>query len=155
MTATDVTVGEATAAEREWAAQVMATSDPWLTLGRGLDVCRAICARPDYEMLVARRGGAACGFALLHPRGVAGSPYLAAFGVDADTRGSGVGAVLLDACERHFAGVSRHFFLCVSSFNHRARRFYERHGFHQVGEFPDYVIEGASEILLYKRLVQS
>jgi ribosomal-protein-alanine N-acetyltransferase len=152
MTSLDLVVAEATPAEREWAATVMAASDPWITLGRGLEQCRAACVRPDYSMLVARRGGEACGFALLHPRGVAGSPYLASFAVSAGDRSAGVGAFLLDACERHFAPTARHFFLCVSSFNTRARAFYERNGYRQVGEFPDYVVDGASEILLYKRL---
>jgi len=39
----------------------------------------------------------------------------------------------------------------VSSFNTRAQAFYARHGYRQVGQFDDYVIEGASELLLYKR----
>jgi len=33
-----------------------------------------------------------------------------------------------------------------------ARAFYERLGFRAVGEFQDYIIEGASEILMHKRL---
>jgi ribosomal protein S18 acetylase RimI-like enzyme len=103
-------------------------------------------------MLVAREAGAPRAFALLHPRGVAGSPYLASFAVSADARGSGVGAFLLAACERHFQPSANHFFLCVSSFNGRARAFYERHGYRQVGEFPDYLLDGASEILMHKRL---
>jgi ribosomal protein S18 acetylase RimI-like enzyme len=45
-------------------------------------------------------------------------------------------------------------FLCVSSFNTRARQLYERRGYVQVGEFPGYVIAGASEILMQKRLVR-
>jgi ribosomal protein S18 acetylase RimI-like enzyme len=147
-----LTVAEATDAEREWAAGVMASSDPWLTLGRGLAECRAACQRPGYLMLVAREGDQPRAFALLHPRGVAGSPYLASFGVSADARGLGVGAFLLSACEQHFRSSARHFFLCVSSFNTRARAFYERHGYSQVGEFRDYVIDGASEILMHKRL---
>lgn len=150
----DVRIAPATREDREWAADVMATSDPWLTLGRGLEDCRARCLDPAYLMLVAWNGCERCAFALLHPRGVSGSPYLASFAVDEASRDRGVGAVLLDACERHFAASSRHFFLCVSSFNTRARAFYERHGYRQVGEFPDYVIDGASEILLYKRLEQ-
>lgn len=148
----DLVVGHALPADREWAARLMASSDPWLTLGRGLDECRQACGRAGYEMLVARHGDELCGFALLHPRGVAGSPYLASFAVADAWRSKGVGALLLEACERHFVSSARHFFLCVSSFNRRARAFYERHGFRQVGEFPDYVIDGASEILMHKRL---
>jgi [ribosomal protein S18]-alanine N-acetyltransferase len=63
-----------------------------------------------------------------------------------------VGAFLLAACEQHFRPTSHHFFLCVSSFNARARAFYERHGYAKVGELPDYLIDGASEILMHKRL---
>ena len=130
----------------------MASSDPWLTLGRGLEQCRAACHRPGYAMLVARQADVPRAFALLHPRGVAGSPYLASFAVAAGSRGHGVGAFLLAACEQHFRPSARHFFLCVSSFNARARAFYERQGFTQVGELPDYLIDGASEILMHKRL---
>ena len=46
----------------------------------------------------------------------------------------------------------RHFFLCVSSFNTRARAFCPRQGYRQVGQFHDEVIDGASELLLYKRV---
>jgi [ribosomal protein S18]-alanine N-acetyltransferase len=148
----DLSVGEATDAEREWAARVMAASEPWLSLGRGLQQCRAACQRAGYLMLVARRGEDAVAFALLHDRGVAGSPYLASFAVAPDARGNGIGAFLLAACERRFRPTARHFFLCVSSFNTRARAFYERQGYRQVGELPDYLIDGASELLMHKRL---
>jgi [ribosomal protein S18]-alanine N-acetyltransferase len=150
-----LSVGEATDAEREWAAGVMASSDPWLTLGRGPDECRAACHRPGYVMLVAREADVPRAFALLHPRGLAGSPYLATIAVSAESRGQGVGAFLLSACERRFQPAARHFFLCVSSFNTRARAFYERLGYAPVGELPDYLIDGASEILMHKRLDRS
>ena len=56
------------------------------------------------------------------------------------------------ACQRPAAPTSRHFFLCVSSFNARAQACYTRHGYRQVGQFDDDVIDGASELLLYKRV---
>lgn len=139
--------------DAEWAAGVMAASDPWMTLGRGLEQCRAACARPEMRLFVARSGGERCGFALVDPRGVAGSPYLAAIAVAPDWRGHGIGAELLACCERWAADLSRHFFLCVSSFNAAAQRFYLRQGYRRVGEFADYVIDGASELLMYKRVV--
>jgi [ribosomal protein S18]-alanine N-acetyltransferase len=146
-------ISAATDDDREWAARLMAASDPWVTLGRGVEQCRSACARPEFLCFVARDRGEPCGFALLHPRGVAGSPYLASIAVAPGWRGRGVGAALLAFCERHVSSSSRHFFLCVSSFNPRARAFYERQGFRRVGEFPDYIIDGASEILMYRRLV--
>lgn len=43
-------------------------------------------------------------------------------------------------------------FLCVSSFNPRARALYERLGYELIGELKDFVIDGASELLMRKRL---
>jgi ribosomal protein S18 acetylase RimI-like enzyme len=138
--------------DAEWAAQVMAASEPWTTLGRGLDECRAACARPEMILFIARAGGERCGFALVNPRGVAGSPYLVAIAIAADRRSRGAGAALLTHCERWAAGLSRHFFLCVSSFNTRAQQFYWRQGFRQIGVLADYIVDGASERLMYKRV---
>jgi ribosomal protein S18 acetylase RimI-like enzyme len=145
-------IGAAMGDDGEWAARLMAASDPWITLGRGLDQCRAACQRPECQLFVARAGEERCGFALFNPRGVSSSPYLAAIAVAPDWRSRGTGAALLEHCERHAARASRHFFLCVSSFNTRAQAFYTRHGYRQVGQFDDYVIEGASELLMYKRV---
>ncbi len=145
-------ISAGTADDREWAAVLMAGSDPWLTLGRGLAACRAACQRPECQIFVARDAHDRGGFALLNPRGVAGAPYLAAIAVAPEWRSRGIGAALVAHCEREAALTSRHFFLCVSSFNTRAQAFYERHGFRRVGEFPDYVIDGPSELLMYKRV---
>ena len=147
-----VEIGEATAEERLWCARLMASSEPWITLGRGEDACRAVSVDPDYVVLIARDGGAPLGFARLHPRGALGSPYLASIAVDASARSRGVGAALLEAAEKRFPG-ARWMFLCVSSFNARARALYERCGYRVAGDLPDYVIDGASEILMVKRLV--
>jgi ribosomal protein S18 acetylase RimI-like enzyme len=141
-------------ADREWCAQVMASTDPWLTFGRGLDACLERCRRPEFVVLLAHRAGERCGFVLLHPTGVAGSPYIASIATGADARGQGVGSALIHAAERWFPEAG-HMFLCVSSFNARARNLYERLGYKQVGEFHDYIIPGASELLMHKRLVRS
>lgn len=146
-----IEIGEATEEERLWCARLMAASDPWITLGRGDDACRAVCLDPAYLTLVARRDGAARGFVRIHPKGVAGSPYVASIAVEAAERGQGVGRALLEEAERRFPK-ARYIFLCVSSFNPRARALYERHGYRLVGELVDYVIDGASEHLMAKRL---
>ena len=148
----ELTIEAASEDEREWAAALMARSEPWITLRRDLEQCRIACRRPEYLLFVARLGGSPCGFVLLHPRGVAGSPYLASIAVAEELRGSGVGTRLLEFVERHFRPHARHLFLCVSSFNPRARALYERHGYRVVGELKDYVIEGASELLMHKAL---
>jgi ribosomal-protein-alanine N-acetyltransferase len=139
---TDIDIDLGSDADREWSAKLMASSEPWLTLGRDFATCLAYCRDPQFVVLIARRVGARCGFLLLHPTGSISA-----------VRGQGVGSELLDAAERWFPK-ARHMFLCVSSFNTRARKLYERRGYTSVGEFPDYVIDGASEILMHKRLVR-
>ncbi len=150
-----VTISEATDAERDWCAKLMAGSDPWITLGRGLEECQVRCRHPEYLLHVARSGDEPCGFLLIHPRGVAGSPYIASIAVAAPFRSQGIGARLMAYAEALYAGRSRYIFLCVSSFNHRARSLYERLGYTLVGELKDYAIDGASEYLMHKRLVRT
>lgn len=148
----EITIAKANDEERRWAAQLMAASEPWTTLGVSLNTCMESCHHPDYLIYIAHAGNVPCGMMILHPQGVASSPYLKSIVIDPSARGQGVGSILLDFAEKLFSGQSRHFFLCVSSFNMNAQYFYERHGYRKVGEFEDYIIEGASEILMYKRL---
>lgn len=146
-----IEIGEATTAEREWCARLMAASEPWITLRRGYDALLLAALDPEYVILVARRAAGPCGFIRIHPRGVAGSPYVASVAVAESERGRGVGTALLDATEARYPK-ARYVFLCVSSFNVRARELYERHGYRLVGELPDYVVDGHSELLMGKRL---
>ncbi|HYK91619.1 MAG TPA: N-acetyltransferase [Acidobacteriota bacterium] len=145
----------ATEEDREWAAQLMARSEPWITLRRGLVSCRTTCSQPERQLFIAHAGSKPCGFILLQRRGVAGSPYIASIEVVPEFRGKGVGSRLLSFAEDLFRGEAKHIFLCVSSFNPRARALYERHGYSAVGELKDYIIDGASEILMHKRLGKS
>jgi ribosomal protein S18 acetylase RimI-like enzyme len=52
--------------------------------------------------------------------------------------------------EQRILKASPNVFMCVSSFNHDARRLYERLGYRVVGELTDYLVHGHSEILLRK-----
>ncbi len=147
-----LTITRATEPEQEWAAALMAGSEPWTRLGRGLEQCRARCHSPDCVLFISHTKGEASGFILLQRRGVTGSPYVASVAVAERFRGAGIGSRLLGFAENFFRSEARHIFLCVSSFNSRARALYERLGYVAVAEFEDYVIPGASEILMHKRL---
>jgi len=147
-----VAIAPATEEERDWAACLLARSEPWITLGASLEACRESCRDPGYLLYIAHDGGRPRGAILLQRRGVAGSPYVKSIAVDPEHRSRGVGAALLEFAEKLFRDESRHLFLCVSSFNRRAYSFYERQGYSAVGMLEDYVIEGASEILMHKRL---
>lgn len=148
----DIAISPATDFERDWCAALMAISDPWMTLGRGLDDCRTRMHDPAYLLYVAHLDEHPCGFILLQRRGVAGSPYIASIATSKEYRSKGIGSRLLEFAEELFSPDCRHIFLCVSSFNYRARALYERSGYTVVGELKDYVIDGASEFLMHKRL---
>jgi len=135
-----------------WAAGVMAASEPWVTLGRGFEACLAACSVPTDTLHIAWAEGARGGLVLVRPRGVAGAPYIVSIAVDPAVRSRGIGAAMLEFVEEAYRRQSRHLFLCVSSFNTRALAFYLRHGFVQVGRFHDFIIPGADELLLHKRL---
>jgi ribosomal protein S18 acetylase RimI-like enzyme len=146
-----LTIERAEESDYDWCARLMAGSEPWITLRRGLDGCHAALRRPGSELFVAREGGGHAGFILIHPYGCAGSPYIASVAVAEGARGRGIGTQLVAFAERQMTG-RRFIFLCVSSFNRRAQELYRRLGYWRVGEMPDYVVEGHSEILLCKRL---
>ncbi len=147
-----LTITRATASDREWAAMLMAGTEPWITLGRGLEQCRARCNSPELLLFIGRLGIEASGFILLQDRGVAGSPYVATLAVVERFRSRGIGTRLLEFAEDFYRPRAKYLFLCVSSFNHRARALYERLGYVALAELEDYVIPGASEILMHKRL---
>ncbi len=147
-----VTIGPARSEELEWCARLMASTDPWITLGRGLEQCREAVHRDGYAILLAHDGETPLGFIRVHPNGLAGSPYIASVAIADEARGRGVGSMLVRHVEESYANTHRHIFLCVSSFNNRARRLYERLGYERVGELIDYVIDGQSEFLMMKRL---
>jgi len=136
--------------QREWAASLMAASEPWITLGRDLAACRRAFHRPDSLVFIAMAGAEPCGFMILQRRGVADSPYVKSIAVAERYRGRGIGTRLMRFAEDFFRPESRRLFICASSFNPRARALYERLGYVYVADLKDFAIPGASEILMHK-----
>jgi len=147
-----IDINAATDRERNQAAMLLARSEPWITLGISLDQCKKSCYNPEFFLYVAHVRTKLAGIILLDPCGVAGSPYLKSIAVHPDFQGQGIGSALLSFAEDLFRKEARHMFLCVSSFNNKAQKFYENFGYHAVGEFKDYLVQGKSEILMHKWL---
>lgn len=142
----------AVAGDADWCAALMADSDPWITLKLDRSRTLAALARPGTELFVARDlDSELLGFILLAAYGLAGAPYIASICVAPGGRSRGIGSALLRFAEQRYHARG-HLFLLVSSFNTGARALYLRHGFVQVGEIPDYVAAGHSELILHKRL---
>src|SRR5436190_7780000 len=132
-------------------AGMMCTTDPWLLLGRGFDECLRVVTDATCETYVARENEAVRGFIILNMRG-AFVGYIRIICVVAEARGSGLGSQLVTFAEERIFRETPNVFLCVSSFNPRARALYERLGYEVVGELKDYIVRGASEILMRKTI---
>ena len=105
------------------------------------------------SLLVFEEGGAPIGIAWFQVRGTLGlGGYLRLLAVSAEGQGRQVGRRLLEAYEETVARASRHTFLLVSDFNREAQRFYEKHGYRQVGRLPEAVLPGVDELIYWKCL---
>lgn len=130
---------------------MMASSEPWKTLKRTVDVLRPIMSDPEKELHVVRDSKGIAGFVLLDLRGLLNG-YVQTLCVREDRRGAGLGAALLTAAEFRIFDQSSNVFLCVSSFNPRAQSFYARMGYERIGPLRDIVVTGHDEILLRKTI---
>ncbi len=130
-------------------ARMMAASDPWVTLGLDYLQCLAAFEGPCREIYLLESGPQIAGFVILQ---VCGSfkGYIQTLFVAAPFRGQGQGHQLLLFSEQRILEISPNIFICVSSFNQEAIRLYYRFGFQLVGELPDFVRKGCTELLLRK-----
>jgi ribosomal protein S18 acetylase RimI-like enzyme len=138
-----------TQAEVEACARLMASSDPWKTLGIPHEACLATATNAQRERYVAYVKGAFAGFVILNLQG-GFVGYLQTIAVAPQFRGQGVGAALMQFAEERIFKDFANVFICVSGFNTRAQQFYARRGYETVGELHDYLVAGHNEILLRK-----
>jgi ribosomal protein S18 acetylase RimI-like enzyme len=134
-------------------AEIMSTTDPWLRLGRTFDESYRIVCDPAREVYVALDPATGtsrvAGFTIIVMQG-AFVGYIQTVAVRDGWQGRGLGTALIAFAEQRILRDEPNVFICVSSFNPRARRLYERLGYHVVGELTDYIARGHSEILLRK-----
>ena len=78
-------------------------------------------------------------------------PYLELLALLPPFQSQGLGASILGWFEQEgLRADARNLWVCASSFNERALRFYERHGFKPAATLPGLVAKGYDEILLRK-----
>jgi len=130
-------------------AQMMAKTDPWITLELDYDKCLKAFEGSAKEVWVVEIEKEIAGFVILQ---IGGSfkGYIQTICVDEAYRGKGIGRQLLQFCEDRILEISPNIFICVSSFNKGAIRLYEDFGFKMVGELENFVKEGFTELLLRK-----
>lgn len=134
-------------------ARIMATSEPWITLGRSYeDSLDAVCdASREVYVATGTDVSEVLGCLILDMRGTFVG-YIRSVAVREDWRGRGLGSRLIAFAETRILREHPNVFMLVSSFNPRARVLYERLGYEVVGELRDYIVRGHSEHLLRKTI---
>ena len=135
----------------EAAAQLMANSDPWITLGRTYEKCLATIRNPLAETYVVKSSGKVIGLAIIQLKGALVG-YIQTIVIEPRFRGHNIGSQLIAFLEQRIHGVSPNVFMCVSDFNTDAQRLYKKMGFEVIGEIKNYIMAGHSEILLRKTI---
>ncbi|MBS2033781.1 GNAT family N-acetyltransferase [bacterium] len=133
--------------DQEWAARLMLSMEPWQTLGRQSADC--LQAIQESFLAVARDSDGPTGFILWTTSGLLNG-YIRTIAVSPAHQGRGLGQALIAHAEANILAQSPNVFLCVSSFNPRARALYERLGYKQVGRLENLLIPGHDEVLLRK-----
>jgi [ribosomal protein S18]-alanine N-acetyltransferase len=134
----------------DWCSRLMLASEPWVTLRRNYNACRAMLEDQSRERYLVRCDGERAGFLIINMNTGPLTGYIQSIGVSPAMRGRGVGTKVMAAAEERIFRDSPNVFLCVSSFNSGARRLYERLGYEIIGELKNHLIDGHGEILLRK-----
>lgn len=131
---------------------MLATMDPWKTLGYSADQIARYMVRDDpglFRYLVRIED---------EPAGVIGVRYpwlrgatIEVIGVAAEHQHNGVGSALVEWLVEHTRGEANNLWAVVSAFNSAARRFYAARGFAEVANLPDLICAGYAEILVRKQ----
>lgn len=102
------------------------------------------------SIFAAERDDEAVGFVWVVERGAFHrGTYVQLIGVKPEVRGGGIGRALMEFVATH--STSRDIFLLVSDFNTEAQRFYASLDYHPVGKLDDFVVQGISELIYWKR----
>ena len=128
-------------ADFDYCALMMAKSDPWITLEMGFDLCSQAFKGVAKEVFVIKINTEIEGTF---------KGYIQTICINEDFRRKGLGKILLNFCEERIMKISPNIFICVSSFNTRALELYTDFGFKIIGELPNFIKEGFTEILLWK-----
>ena len=135
--------------DKRAAAKLMAASDPWRKLGLTRAHCLKTIGVPFRETYTIKAGGRIAGLVTITMYGTF-KGYIQSLFVAEDFRGEGLGEELMAFAEKKVFARSPNIFLCVSSFNKGAIRFYRRLGYKKAGLLRDFVRKGSDELLLRK-----
>lgn len=130
-------------------AQVMCSSDPFVTLKFDFNRCRLSLTGSIKEVYAAYYEGEFAGFIVLQFGGFMRG-YIQTICLKPEYRGRGIGTAMLEFSEERLFRFFPNVYICVSSFNHGAQKLYYQLGFEKIGELKDYFLKGYDEYILRK-----
>jgi ribosomal-protein-alanine N-acetyltransferase len=139
------------AGEMRAAARLLSASDPWLELGLTAKSTYGMMRTPFRETWRVEIDGQTAGIITITMYGTF-KGYIQALYVAPGFRSRRIGEKLLTFAEKKILKEAKNVFLCVSSFNRRAIRFYKRLGYERVGVLKDFVARGYDEYLMRKTI---
>jgi len=137
-------------ADAEKCANMMAGSEPWITLRRGFDASLKLLTDPQREVYLTMAEGEIAGFVIINMHG--SFPHLQSVCVASQLRNKGIGTRLIDYAEKRIFSETPNVFVCVSSFHRRPLRLFERRGYKVIGELKDWIVSGYSQVILRKTI---
>ncbi len=138
-----------TDSEKKICAKIMTGSDPWKTLGITMEMMLKTLKDPLHKTYLVLINEQIAGTFVLQERG-AFTGYIKSIAVKKEWQGHKIGELMMTFIEDKFFLSGSNVFLCVSSFNKNAQRFYQNLGYKEVGILTDYVVKGYDEILMRK-----
>ena len=127
----------------------LAEFGPWRTLGIPAEKLFLDLTNPQREVFVAELAGRITGVLILHLGG-SFDGYVQLVAVFPEFQNRGLGGKIMQFAEEKIFQRSKNVFLCVSSFNSPAQKFYERLGYQKTGELENFLAAGQNEILMRK-----
>ena len=140
-----------TQVEKTDCAKIMAVSEPWITLGMSMDHLVNTMNDPLNEVYAAFLEEEIIGTMVIQTKG-AFSGYLKSIAVKPDWRGHKLGERMMAFIEKEIFSTCANLFLCVSSFNQEAQKFYLNLGYEEIGIIENYLVEGHDELLMRKTI---
>jgi len=132
-------------------AEMLENSEPWTTLGIDLDQVMSTLNDNFNEVFVVYIKEEIVGTIIIQTKG-AFSGYLKSIAVKPEFRDQHLGKFMMEFVEDFILSKSQNVFLCVSSFNTNAQKFYLKLGYSTIGVLKNYVVEGHDEILMRKTI---
>jgi len=103
------------------------------------------------EIYVALEDNKCLGFVWVIENGIFHSfPYIHIIAVKEESRGKGIGKILLNFVEKVYFEKYSKLFLVVGDFNPQAKRLYEKLGYSLIGDIKDLYRDGITESLMMK-----